>query len=216
MPRTNTSERRTFTRVGAITYTFSAVPSAPHIVTITLPPHSTWTTGPHWHETHTEHLRIIKGSILLTLDSTSKVHTRSSGTLTIPPFARHEWQRAPPTFAEGDYGDVDDVVVQEWTEPVDGEKEIFFRNLNSVIVDERGRGEAEGWWLMLQLWMVMAGVGDFPVLLTGLPRRVESWVTHVGLWDAVSLGGRWWGVGSVYEEYTHARMLEERNGRQGK
>ncbi|KUJ22664.1 uncharacterized protein LY89DRAFT_680778 [Mollisia scopiformis] len=72
-----------------------------------------------WHETHTEYLRILSGTALITLSHTTQTYTSTSGRITVPRYARHEWRRAFP--------DGPPLVVQEWTEPADGLKEVFFR-----------------------------------------------------------------------------------------
>lgn len=72
-----------------------------------------------WHETHTEYLQILSGAAEITLSETTQIYTSASGKITVPRYARHEWKRASP---EGD-----DLIVQEWTDPGDGEKEVFFR-----------------------------------------------------------------------------------------
>jgi len=98
-------------------------------VTVTQPPNSTWASGPHWHESHTEFLQIVHGTALVTLNKTTRTFTPEDGIITVPRFASHEWRRAN---SEGE-----ELVVKEWTGPVDGEKQIFFRNLSSVILDVR-------------------------------------------------------------------------------
>jgi hypothetical protein len=65
----------------------------------------------------------------VTLNKTTRTFTPEDGIITVPRFASHEWRRAN---SEGE-----ELVVKEWTGPVDGEKQIFFRNLSSVILDVR-------------------------------------------------------------------------------
>jgi quercetin dioxygenase-like cupin family protein len=210
MPRTNTTSQTTFTRPGTVTYTLPAPSSNSTVVTITLPPHSPWTSGLHWHETHTEYLQVIKGSAQVTLNNTTRTYKPRDGIITVPRFARHEWKRAPPSFKNGDFGDVEDVVVKEWTEPGDGEKEVFFRNLSGVIADEsRREGGVREWWLMLQLWVVFYRLDNWPVLVKG-PARLEWCITHLALWLAAVVGCGWWGLRGAYEEYTPRRLMEVR------
>lgn len=98
-------------------------------VTITLPVGSTWSSGLHWHEKHVEYLHVVRGSVRMILgnqvltvsarDETSEVR--------IDRKVWHEWRRADTETGE-------DVVVVERTEPEDGQKAVFFWNLNGVIV----------------------------------------------------------------------------------
>lgn len=56
------------------------------------------------------------------------------GIITVPVNARHEWRRVENGGEE--------LVVREWTDPEDGEKEVFFRNLNSVLLESQTPGSA--------------------------------------------------------------------------
>lgn len=120
--------------------------SQPDLATITLPTRSTWTSGLHWHERHAEYLRVVHGRILLTLGSSSHIISASdddddddeggqgqgSGAgprkneICIDRHVWHEWRRADVDAGE-------DVVVVERTAPQDGEKAVFFWNLNGVL-----------------------------------------------------------------------------------
>lgn len=122
--------------------------SHPSHVTITLPTRSTWTSGLHWHEHHVEYLRVVRGSIRLTLGSSQTTRIISAGgpkhlysesgggggdedddqnEVRIDRGVWHEWRRADIESGE-------DVVVIERTEPEDGEKTVFFWNLNGVLL----------------------------------------------------------------------------------
>lgn len=98
-------------------------------VTITLPVGSTWSSGLHWHEKHVEYLRIVKGTIRVVLGD--QVHTVSASDdtteLRVDRNTWHEWGRS-------DVSHGDEVVVIERTEPDDGQKIVFFWNLNGVVV----------------------------------------------------------------------------------
>lgn len=80
----------------AVTYDLSE----PDQVTITLPAGSTWSSGLHWHEHHTEYLRVVKGSISVTLnDETFVIAAEASPAATSPEIrigrnVWHEWRRA--------------------------------------------------------------------------------------------------------------------------
>ncbi|KAE8448327.1 hypothetical protein EG329_009571 [Mollisiaceae sp. DMI_Dod_QoI] len=221
MSRTNTTSRTSFARPNSVTYDLPNPSSSSTVVTIALPPNSTWTSELHWHETHTEHLRILSGTALVTLSGTTQTYDTTSGTITIPRYARHEWRRASP--------DGPPLIVQEWTDPGDGAKEVFFRNLSSVIEQETKTGPPREWWLTWQLFVIFWGLDNWPVLLSsgdipifgiiiqklGFNGWFEWAVTHAVLWAATLLG--WvWGLKSVYEEYTPERLLRRRILTQGK
>ena len=198
MPRTITKDRTSFTRSGDVTYNLPSPPFSSAVVTITLPPGSNWTSGLHWHEAHTEYLAIIKGTAQVTLNSVTETYTPSDGIIVVHRYARHEWRRAEP--------DGEELVVEEWTNPADGAKEVFFRNLNSVILDCSKAGPPTDWWLTLQLFVIFSGLDNFPVLLdfAHLPYIGESFewaVTHTVLFCAITMG-KMLGCKSVYQEYT--------------
>ena len=74
----------------------------------------------------------------------------------------HESQRVDEGYAVGE------LVVREWTVPEDGMKEVFFRMLNSFLMEERpsglyempaivprwAKGWVEKWIVMLQLLII--------------------------------------------------------------
>ncbi|KAE9381242.1 hypothetical protein N431DRAFT_424829 [Stipitochalara longipes BDJ] len=203
MPRSITKDRTYFTRAGSVTYALPSPPFSSPVVTITLPPKSTWTSGLHWHESHTEYLQIVRGSALVTLNNITQVFTSENGIITVPRFARHEWQRAS---TEGE-----DLVVKEWTDPADGQKEVFFRNLSSVILDCTKDGPPKEWWLTWQLFVVFWGLDNYPVFLkmawVPLIGSLLEWaLTHVLLVAAV-FAGKIIGLRSVYGEYTPSTLF---------
>ncbi|KAK3681115.1 hypothetical protein B0T22DRAFT_312433 [Podospora appendiculata] len=152
--------------------------------TITLPRGSAWTSGLHWHETHTEYLRVVSGTIRVRLgDETFDVSAGpSSAELRIDRYTWHEWARAS---VAGD----EHVVVVERTEPADGEKAVFFRELNGVILGAAaaaaaGRAWVPSWvvgaWVQWRLMVVFYRRDNFPVML-GVRELARRWgVTAVG------------------------------------
>jgi hypothetical protein len=97
---------------------------------------------------------------------------------------RHNWGRAQHHLFQRYRGvpkdimpkDVDDeVIVEEWTDPVDMQKALFFWNLNGIILDPKSgsahqsgmqkllRAVLEGYWISLQLFMVFWELDNFPV-----------------------------------------------------
>lgn len=102
-------------------------------------------------------------------------------------------------------------MVKEWTDPADGEKEVFFRNLSSVIVDCIKSGPPNEWWLTWQLFVVFWGLDNYPVLvsMTWVPlvgSMLEWALTHLVLLVAV-FAGKLIGLKSVYDQYTPGRRL---------
>jgi hypothetical protein len=157
----------------------------------------------HWHESHTEYLQVVSGTALVTLNSTTKTFTPEDGIITVPRFARHEWRRSTPEGGE--------LVVKEWTDPADGEKEVFFRNLSSVVVDCTKYGPPNEWCLTWQLLVVFWGLDNYPVFLqfgwVPLIGTMLEWaITHFVLLAAV-LAGKIVGFKSTYEEYTPKRIM---------
>ncbi|KAF3761721.1 hypothetical protein M406DRAFT_295403 [Cryphonectria parasitica EP155] len=153
-------------------------------VTITLPVGSTWTSGLHWHEDHVEYLRVLKGSVRVTIgDQTLTISAEGEGDgdevaqVKVDRNVWHEWGRAD-TYAD------QEVVVVERTEPEDGLKAVFFWNLNGVIL--RGAGFVcppymSAWvhgvlvdaWVTLGLFVVFRELDNFPVFLD-VPRAFST------------------------------------------
>ncbi|KAE8382693.1 hypothetical protein BDV26DRAFT_252987 [Aspergillus bertholletiae] len=204
MPRTETKSTNRFTRPSEVTYILPE--SASSTITIILPPKSPWTSGSHWHEGHTEYLRVIQGAAKVTIQSHTCTYRPSDGIITIPRFAVHEWSRV----LERDDPDFDDeLVVQEWTDPTDGLKEVFFRNLNSVILEHSGTGWFGSMGFILQLWTIFHGLDNWPVVVDG-PFYVRWLLTHV----AVGIGARFGalcGLRAVYDEYTPRELIDRRS-----
>ncbi|KAH7417440.1 hypothetical protein BKA64DRAFT_657960 [Cadophora sp. MPI-SDFR-AT-0126] len=198
MPRTSTTHLHTFSRQGPSSVTYE-VPSPPYsspYTTITLPVGSTWTSGLHWHETHIEYLQVLSGAALITLNDVTRIYTAGDGVVTVPRYAKHEWQRASRAGELGlDFGlsssaasgcDIQtqnsqlelllkqDLTVREWTFPTDGQKEIFFRNLSGIIAHAIEHKHAN-WYLTLQLWVLFAKLDNWPVLFQASNVPVVGW-----------------------------------------
>jgi uncharacterized RmlC-like cupin family protein len=146
----------------AVTYDISSLSRT----TITLPAGSTWSSELHWHETHTEYLVVVKGSVRVRLGDKTQVVSPADGEIRIDRFVWHEWSRASP--------DGEDVVVIERTDPADGEKQLFFRSLNAVILraqKARKPAVAPAWlfsvlvdfWITLNLCIIFQRFDNYPV-----------------------------------------------------
>ncbi|KAK0512616.1 hypothetical protein JMJ35_004633 [Cladonia borealis] len=245
MARTKTSHLPELTRAApdSVTFTFpkhsenlnghsSDTPST----IVTIPPGSSFTTSLHWHVTHTEYIRVISGAALITLSNQTKVYTAEDGIAVIPRYARHEWMRfdrpahllsksqrkGQEKWMEEHGEDVIeklrgmDLVAEEWTDPGDGEKEVFFRNILSTLKESQWR---EGWWgvvlMLLQIMLVMWELDNPVVLLDlggpgdgdGWRGAVETAVTYAFMWS-VAMMGKALGLKAVNEEYTPKYLLK--------
>ncbi|KAE9382149.1 hypothetical protein N431DRAFT_393963 [Stipitochalara longipes BDJ] len=218
MPRTNRCSQDTFAipSQGSITLPPLSSPPSNHEVIITFPIASKIATGLHWHETHTEYLEVLQGVALITLGDSTSRFTSKAGVVTIPRFVVHEYRRADsipstlnPKIEEGDEGgdgrDVD-LIVKEWTDPADGEKAIFFRNVVGLILDRDPYvGILGNLWMAWNLFVVFWEWDNFPRFvkmpkLWGVGKVLERCVT----WGILGLAagvGRWLGVRGAYEEY---------------
>ena len=167
-------------------------------ITITVPPKSTWTSDLHWHETHTEYLRVVKGRAAVTLGDSTTTRGASDQVIRVEQFQIHEWKRAND---DGNEHEAEDLVVEEWTEPADGQKEVFFRNLNSVIVDqetEKPWGLPVDWWVEWQILAIGSGADNYPAF--GGRGATTRLLSHVVLFLATTIGALF-GVRVSYPEY---------------
>ncbi|KAF9467682.1 hypothetical protein BDZ94DRAFT_1248771 [Collybia nuda] len=74
---------------------------------------------PHWHETHNEIICVLDGQMEITLGASVRLYGPHDGDVVIPKGAIHSlktYKGVACTF-------------QERTDPMDGEKEVFFRNM---------------------------------------------------------------------------------------
>jgi hypothetical protein len=179
--------------------------------TIALPRHSTWTSGLHFHTQHTEYLRLLRGCIFVYLDGEVKILSAKAGgdvgrygtrrvkeglEVEVPRYARHNWGRAKEYMQtngisgckprrEQEIEDLDeDVVVEEWTDPADLGKPLFFWNLNGVITapstymsarQNVGRVALGSWWIPFQLFVIFWDLDNWPVLLNMLNALEYHW-----------------------------------------
>ncbi|KAJ4381507.1 hypothetical protein N0V86_002867 [Didymella sp. IMI 355093] len=128
--------------------------------TIVLPRHSAWTSGLHFHATYTEFLRVVKGAIFVELNGKIKLisalaggEVDAAGQLVQPGlvvevyrYAIHNWGRLEHYNDSARFSGrklheqeilpedwTEEVVVEEWTDPSDIAKPLFFWNLNGII-----------------------------------------------------------------------------------
>lgn len=149
----------------------------PGSVTITLPRHSTWSSGLHWHEDHDEYLKVVQGSVHVLLNGIQHILTATGDhqpEVKVPRHAWHSWRRAD---LDGIEEEQDDVIVVERTEPVDLAKKVFFWNLNGVILEAPAldgrlaalpqvvRGVVVDFWVTLGLFVIFYHLDNFPVFV---------------------------------------------------
>src|SRR5436305_3725460 len=87
--------------------------------------------------------RSCKVGHLSCLGGEVKVYGTDDGVVVVEKFTMHEWRRAD--------GEEEGLVVREWTEPSDGQKEVFFRMLNSFLTS-RGRRRCIDSWASRCRW----------------------------------------------------------------
>ena len=109
-----------------------------------------------------------------------------------------------------------DLVAEEWTDPRDGEKEVFFRNIFSTAGETQWK---ESWWggvlILLQMMLVMWELDNLVVLWdlggagdgSGWKVLLETAVTYAFMWSATMIG-RALGLKAVNEEYTPRHLLK--------
>ncbi|KAG5639763.1 hypothetical protein H0H81_000043 [Sphagnurus paluster] len=86
---------------------------------------------PHWHDTHDEILRVVKGKLEITLGSVARVYTPEDGEVLIRKGVVHSL-RSLKGVACTFYERTDPMVGASYSvlrQPKDDEKEIFFRNM---------------------------------------------------------------------------------------
>ncbi|KAI1424700.1 hypothetical protein F5Y12DRAFT_436527 [Xylaria sp. FL1777] len=160
------------TRPGPGSVTFDL--SNPAHTVITLPPDSTWSSGLHFHISHNEYLVVQRGSVRVRRNSKVQIVTVRCGDapieIAVPRGVWHEWGRARPDSLDSDCCLAqEDVVVAERTDPADGEKTLFFWNLNGTIMQQPPRWllprRLWGWWVTLQLFVIFSELDNVPIML---------------------------------------------------
>jgi len=206
MPRTVTHANDEFAMLGRGSLIFSSKSSYAGVncATSILPVGSKVQTGLHWHETHTEYLQVVQGAALITLGDEKFRAEPKDGIIVVPRYTKHEYQRADTEPEDGKV----DLIIKEFTDPADGNKERFFRNLTGVIGDrEAAGGLLANIATVGQLFVLFHGHDNYPALLRlpssmgPLGRAVERGFTISVLWSVATLG---WFAGwrSEYPEYT--------------
>lgn len=192
--------------------------------TIALPRHSAWTSGLHFHASHTEYLRLVTGAIFVELNGKTKFVSALAGgeidttgqlvqpglTVEVPRYAFHSWgrlehynnsarsgRRAQEDAWPEDW--TEEVVVEEWTDPSDIAKPLFFWNLNGIIT---ATGETllpkrqsvaktllGSLWVDLQLFVVFWELDNWPVfsVLRNVSPAPDSYLRNLRVLDAAEM-----------------------------
>ncbi|KAK5163346.1 uncharacterized protein LTR77_010719 [Saxophila tyrrhenica] len=175
---------------------------------ITIPSGSTWKTGLHWHEEYDESVRVVQGRAAITISGVTRFYGPEDGTLTFPKYTVHEFGRADNS---GDAFDEGDTVIEEWVDPEDGFKAVFFYNVIGAILESNNKPGALD---LIQIGTTVAYVDEFPVFVPG-PFFLKYAVTHALLTTVSSIG---WLMGYKpwVKEYTPEHIWEIARTRGGR
>ncbi|KAH9928913.1 uncharacterized protein B0H18DRAFT_1117729 [Fomitopsis serialis] len=124
----------------------------------------------HFHVSHAEYLYCEKGSIRVTIGAVVRIVGPEDGQLEIPAWTPHQRETLETNK---------ETIVWERTDPNDGQKELFFRNLMSLINDYKGSLP------FLQTFKIFSDYDNYPGKHAGVA-----------------------GYRSVYKEYTPKRLLK--------
>ena len=111
-----------------------------------------------------------------------------------------------------------DTVAEEWTDPADGQKEMFFRNISSTMAEPRYRSNGRvvrlgELWRQVQIMCVMWELDNYVVFVDfggwkgGFRQAVESGVTYAVM-GGLMLLGRLFGCRGVNQEYTPEHLVK--------
>lgn len=189
-------------------FRFDSDATRPEVTEITLPKKSTWSPGLHWHERHTEYFKVTKGRVVLKLDGVLKTVTPTDERQRVDKFVVHDFWRADRDLPDHEK-DPDDVITEEWTDPADGVKHVFFRNIFSTLQDSE---KYWGRWTYIQALLVAATYDDF---IEVVPGRLSYTATHL-LYASMRLFGRtfggMFGLRPWHEEYTPVSLRAVASG----
>lgn len=201
---TNTTTQNTFRQTDSKDahfvgiFEFDSDPSRPELTRITLPERSTYSPGSHWHERHTEYFKVIRGRIAFIHDGVVQVVTPDDGPQRVDKFVVHDFWRADRDLPDEEK-DAGDVTTEEWTDPADGIKELFFRNVFSTLQDS---DKYWGRWTYPQLLTVLTASDEF---IDIVPGRFSYAATHI-LYGAVQFVAPLIGLRPWCEQYTPAGL----------
>jgi quercetin dioxygenase-like cupin family protein len=215
--RTDTISRASFEIPNLGGVAFPIPPAAHDHVIITLLRGCKRATGTHWHESHDEILSVLQGIAILELDGIPRIISKENGEVVIKRRIRHQYGRADRNeagiaLAKKTLGTDDaeeelekDLVLRESTNPADGDKEVFFRNLLSMMEEHiaSGGGKLSAMWMLWGLLVIFHAHDNYPAMLSSdtVGKRIQSRIVHSVLFAAAIFGG-FVGLKEEYEEYT--------------
>ncbi|KAI0549145.1 hypothetical protein F4679DRAFT_547695 [Xylaria curta] len=174
-------------------------------VTIIIKPGARYTTGLHWHERKNEYLQVLQGHALVTVGGDTEVFGPDDGIITVSRFTPHEFGRADQHEQGADSKNIE-LRIKEWTDPPDGEKEVFFRNILGVI-NSREPGVVGTMKLLLSIVAVFREHDNYPVIIKG-PAVVRRWTTYLVI-GFISVVSRLFGFRGTDAKYTPPDILQE-------
>jgi hypothetical protein len=148
----------------------------------------------------------MQGQALITVGDHTAVFGSDDGVVTVPRFTIHQYGRADNT-PEGTASKDTVLLVKEWTDPADGDKEIFFRNMISTIMDHQS-GKIGNFKTLLSLFVIMRHHDNYPLFWRG-PRLVggtcQKLTMRLFTYSILGLAdgfGRLFALKGTYAEYT--------------
>ncbi|KAK5045411.1 hypothetical protein LTR84_009275 [Exophiala bonariae] len=137
-----------------------------HSTLITIPPGSAWEPGAHWHESYVENVRVVKGRAWVSVNGVVKEIGPGEGSVRFELRDVHTFGRADRgRKSEDSDHEEEDVVLEEWTEPDDGFKQVFFYNLLRIAQTATANSSLFRPSTILQLVRVIAHVDNYADLL---------------------------------------------------
>lgn len=189
--KTNTTTQNTFHRTDSKNPRYHAIfelnvdQSRPGSTRIRLPEQSTWSPSPHWHEIYTEYFKVIQGRVLLTVNGETRCVTPEDGIQRVDRFVVHDFCRADKHLSDEEK-DGGDVVTEEWTDPADGMKHVFFRNIFSTLQDA---DKYWGLWTNLQALTTASTYDNFIQIVPGRGSYIATHSLYAIVWVFAKLTG---------------------------
>ncbi|KAG9028523.1 hypothetical protein FRB95_006384 [Tulasnella sp. JGI-2019a] len=149
--------------------------------------------------------KVLSGRALITLDGITREYTPQDDEIVIRPFVKHLIRRADAFRPEGELGDREDLVLRERTEPADREKEVFFRNGISALIDANGGPGQMGPRLFVQGLAMFSETDMYPVVTENGPTWFGRYATYAMILLGVILA-KVFGIKGIYDEYTPGEL----------
>lgn len=165
-------------------------------------------TGLHWHEKHTEYLIVSSGKAFVTVNGITSIIDSNSGEICIPIGIIHEWGLIE------DNNNQEDLIIWERTEPNDGEKEIFFRNMILSLIDSSIGNPYSSKNInnhfsirdILQILIIFRSLDNYPIIWNSFGKK---YFTYFILNIANLFGKLFFSLKPIYIEYTPQYFWEK-------